>query len=88
MAKRILSRRDATVRTPPTMAQVLFEINRSASDSTFRRLEITDEVKKWANDCRVSACTTRIGEISKLKKAPKGYMHQIIGHACEASWGS
>jgi hypothetical protein len=28
------------------------------------------DVRKCANDCRVSACTTSNGEISKLKKAP------------------
>lgn len=31
---------------------------------------VTYEVRKCANDCLVSAWTTRMGEISKLKNAP------------------
>ena len=50
-AKRTPSRREATVRTPPTIAQV--------------------DVRKCANDCRPSEWTTNMGEISKLKNAPK-----------------
>lgn len=68
VAKTTLSRMEATVSTPPTIAHVL-EIPINAKDK--RDDEDTYDVRKCANDCRVSECTTSIGEISKLKKAPR-----------------
>lgn len=55
--------RPATVNTPPTMAQVLHSGDKLVSTSIPVRGR-TDEVKKWAKDCRVSVKMTFIGEIS------------------------
>ena len=40
----------------------------------------THDVRKWANDWRVSECTTRIGEISKLKKVPADKEMVMVHH--------
>lgn len=69
VAKRTLSSSEATVRTPPMMAHVLV-VNMSWVAESRREGNRTYDVMKWAKDCRVSEWTTRIGEISKLKKAP------------------
>lgn len=55
------STRPAIVKTPPMMAHVL---HLSAHSSTISGNHGTDDVKKWANDCRVSVWNTFIGEIS------------------------
>ncbi len=67
VAKRMLSNSEATVSTPPTIAHVLGLMSELTEIDHDRG---TYDVRKWAKDCRVSECTTRIGEISKLKKAP------------------
>lgn len=69
VANKMLSRSDATVSTPPTIAHVLnIESDIENGDTV---ISGAYDVRKCAKDWRVSEWTTRIGEISKLKKAPK-----------------
>ena len=69
-AKRAPSRSEATVNTPPTIAQVLLRKGVIIWTQQVKLIKKTYEVMKCANDCRISAWTTNIGEISKLKNAP------------------
>jgi len=70
VTNRMLSISEATVRTPPTIAQVLRVVGNENQGAKVVH-DRAYEVRKCANDCLVSECTTRIGEISKLKYAPE-----------------
>jgi len=63
VANSTLSRREATVRTPPTIAHVLRKMA-LAYIYIGNRAGRTYDVIKCAKDCLVSECTTRMGEIS------------------------
>ena len=64
VANNALSIRDATVRIPPTIAHVLYEIN--SCQNLAREIERDEayDVRKCANDWRVSWWTINMGEIS------------------------
>ena len=63
-ANNTLSMMDATVRTPPTMAQVLNVERWTCKQSDRIVINQTHEVRKCAKDCLVSECTTKRGEMS------------------------
>jgi hypothetical protein len=62
VAKSALSRIEATVSTPPTMAHVLLGLGQDSPSKYIRK--VTYDVKKCAKDWRVSRWATRMGEIS------------------------
>ena len=63
VAKSALSKIEATVRTPPTMAHVLLACVRTVPGKIYIR-NVAYDVKKCAKDWRVSRWATRMGEIS------------------------